>query len=93
MAPSVAVASAWRRRPDGGIVVRGYAYDRHVARTTPTRRSSPIVGSMTTGEPRPRIRVGDLGAAAAVLLFGLVGTGPAGENQPGALVPDAFGKR
>jgi len=45
---------------------------------------------MTTGERRPRIRVGDLGVAAALLFFGLVGTGPAGANQPGALTPDAL---
>ena len=45
---------------------------------------------MTTGERRPRIRVGDLGLAAALLLFGLVGTGPAGANQPDALTPDAL---
>jgi len=45
---------------------------------------------MTTGERRPRIRVGDLGVAAAVLLFGLVGTGPAGANQPDALTPDVL---
>ena len=50
----------------------------------------PIVGCMTTGERRPRIRVGDLGVAAAVLLFGLVGTAPAGTNQPDAVTPDAF---
>jgi len=45
---------------------------------------------MTIGERRPRIRVGDLGVAAALLLFGMVGTGPAGTNQPDALVPDAW---
>ena len=45
---------------------------------------------MTTGERRPRIRVGDLGVAAALLLFGLVGTGPAGTNQPDSLTPDAL---
>jgi signal transduction histidine kinase len=50
----------------------------------------PIVACMTIGERRPRIRVGDLGVAAALLLFGLLGTGPAGANQPDALVPDAL---
>jgi signal transduction histidine kinase len=43
---------------------------------------------MTSGERRPRITVGDLGVAAALLLFGLVGTGPAGQNQPDARTPD-----
>src|SRR5262245_14706122 len=90
MASSVVGAPVLRRRPHGGIVVRGSAYERHVARTTSTGPVGPIVGCMTTGERRPRIRVGDLGVAAAVLLFGLVGTGPAGTNQPDALTPDAF---
>ncbi|MDQ4085576.1 MAG: sensor histidine kinase [Actinomycetota bacterium] len=40
-----------------------------------------------TGERRPRTTVGDLGVAAAMLLFGLAGTAPAGRNQPEALFP------
>jgi signal transduction histidine kinase len=52
------------------------------------RRVGSIVVPMSAEGARTRIRAGDVGVAAALLVFGMAGTGPAGENQPDALPPD-----
>jgi signal transduction histidine kinase len=43
---------------------------------------------MSAEGARARVRAGDVGVAAVLLVFGMVGSGPAGENQPDALTPD-----